>query len=85
MTNKRMKPVHSRPRLMRSNRGLSQYGGWLAASVRRLPEFDLVQHLTRRRGIKTPQHVEPDHPDDTRDEGGDDVEKTTAKWLRWLA
>ena len=49
-----MTPVHSRPRFMRSNRGLSQYGGWLAASVRRLPEFDLVQHLTRRRRSKNP-------------------------------
>ena len=44
-----MTPVHSRPRSMRSDRGLPQYGGWLAASVKRLPEFELVRHLSRRR------------------------------------
>ena len=41
-----MPPVHSRPRFMRSNRGLPQYGGWVAASVKRLPDFDLVQQLS---------------------------------------
>ena len=43
-----MPPVHKRPRFKRSNRALPQYGGWLAASVRRLPEFDLVEQLSRR-------------------------------------
>ena len=38
-----MTPVHSRPRSMRSDRGLPQYGGWLAASVKRLPEFEWMQ------------------------------------------
>ena len=44
-----MAPVHSRPRAIRSDRGLPQYGGWLAASVKRLPEFEWMQHLSRRR------------------------------------
>ena len=44
-----MPPVHSRPRSMRSDRGLPQYGGWLAASVKRLPEFEWMQRLSRRR------------------------------------
>ena len=44
-----MAPVHSRPRAIHSDRGLSQYGGWLAASVKRLPEFEWIQRLSRRR------------------------------------
>ena len=60
-----MNPVHSRPRRIRSNRGLSQWGGlypfwklmprrrqrggWLSAEVMRLPGFDLRQRLARRR------------------------------------
>ena len=60
-----MDPVHSRPRRIRSNRGLSQWGGlypfwklmprrrqrggWLSAEVMRLPGFDLRQRLARRR------------------------------------
>ena len=44
-----MSPVHSRPRAIRSDRGLPQYGGWLAASVKRLPEFELVRQLSHRR------------------------------------
>ena len=45
-----MPPVQSRPRVILSNWGLPQYGGWLVASVKRLPEFDLVQQLSRRQG-----------------------------------
>ena len=62
-----MDPVHSRPRRIRSNRGLTQWGGlypfwklmrrqrggWLSPEVMRLPGFDLRQHLARRR-YKTP-------------------------------
>ena len=44
-----MPPVHSRPRAIHSDRGLPQYGGWLAASVKRLPEFEWIQRLSRRR------------------------------------
>ena len=44
-----MAPVHSRPRAIHSDRGLPQYGGWLAASVKRLPEFEWIQRLSRRR------------------------------------
>ena len=58
-----MEPVPSRPRRIRSNRGLSQWGGlypfwklmrqqrggWLSPEVMRLPRFDLRQHLARRR------------------------------------
>ena len=58
-----MDPVHSRPRRIRSDRGLSQRGGlfpfwklmrrqrggWLSPEVMRLPEFDLRQRLVRRR------------------------------------
>ena len=60
-----MDPVHSRPRRIRSNRGLSQWGGlypfwklmprrrqrggWLSPEVMRLPGFDLRQRLARRR------------------------------------
>ena len=58
-----MDPVHSRPRRIRSNRGLTQWGGlypfwklrrgqrggWLSAEVMRLPGFDLRQRLARRR------------------------------------
>ena len=58
-----MEPVPSRPRRIRSNRGLSQWGGlypfwklmrrqrggWLSPEVMRLPGFDLRQHLARRR------------------------------------
>ena len=49
MRKKKMTPVHSRPRAMRSNRGLPQYGGWLAAGVKRLPEYQWIQQLSRRR------------------------------------
>ena len=49
MRQKKMTPVHSRPRAIRSDRGLPQYGGWLAASVKRLPEYQLIQQLSRRR------------------------------------
>ena len=42
MRKKKMPPVHSRPRSIRSDRGLPQYGGWL-------PEFELVQRLFRPR------------------------------------
>ena len=65
-----MDPVHSRPRRIRSNRGLSQWGGlypfwklmprrrqrggWLSAEVMRLPGFDLRQRLARRRRYKNP-------------------------------
>ena len=49
MRQKKMTPVHSRPRAIRSDRGLPQYGGWLAASVKRLPEFEWMQRLSRRR------------------------------------
>ena len=49
MRQKKMAPVHSRPRAMRSDRGLPQYGGWLAANVKRLPEYQLIQQLARRR------------------------------------
>ena len=59
-----MEPVHSRPRRIRSNRGLSQWGGlypfwklmrrrqrggWLSPEVMRVPGFDLRQRLGRRR------------------------------------
>ena len=58
-----MEPVHSRPRRIRSNRGLTQWGGlypfwklmrrqrggWLSPEVMRLPGFDLRQRLARRR------------------------------------
>ena len=44
-----MAPVHSRPRAIHSDRGLPQYGGWLAASVKRLPEYEWIQQLSRRR------------------------------------
>ena len=44
-----MAPVHSRPRAIRSDRGLPQYGGWLAANVKRLPEYQLIQQLSKRR------------------------------------
>ena len=44
-----MTPVHSRPRAIRSDRGLPQYGGWLAASVKRLPEYQWIQELSKRR------------------------------------
>ena len=58
-----MDPVHSRPRRIRSNRGLTQWGGlypfwklmrrqrggWLSPEVMRLPGFDLRQRLARRR------------------------------------
>ena len=56
-----MEPVHSRPRWIRSDRGLAQRGGafwklmrrqrggWLSPEVMRLPGFDLRQRLARRR------------------------------------
>ena len=58
-----MEPVHSRPRRIRSNRGLTQWGGlypfwklmrrqrggWLSPELMTLPGFDLRQHLARRR------------------------------------
>ena len=56
-----MEPVHSRPRQIRSDRGLSQWGGafwklmrrqrggWLSPEVMRVPGFDLRQRLARRR------------------------------------
>ena len=54
-----MEPVHSRPRRIRSDRGLSQWGGlfpfwklmrrqrggWLSPEVMRVPRFDLRQRL----------------------------------------
>ena len=57
-----MEPVPSRPRRIRSDRGLSQWGGlfpfwklvrrqrggWLSPEVMRLPGFDLRQRLARR-------------------------------------
>ena len=57
-----MEPVHSRPRRIRSNRGLSQWGGlcpfwklmrrqrggWLSPEVMRVPGYDLRQRLARR-------------------------------------
>ena len=55
-----MDPVHSRPRRIRSDRGLSQWGGafwklmrrqrggWLSPEVMRVPGFDLRQRLARR-------------------------------------
>ena len=63
-----MEPVHSRPRRIRSNRGLSQWGGlypfwklmrrqrggWLSPEVMRVPGFDLRQRLARRRRYKNP-------------------------------
>ena len=49
MRQKKMTPVHSRPRAMHSDQGLPQYGGWLAASVKRLPEFEWMQRLSRPR------------------------------------
>ena len=56
-----MDPVHSRPRRIRSDRGLPQWGGlypfwklrrgqrggWLSAEVMRVPGFDLRQRLAR--------------------------------------
>ena len=58
-----MEPVHSRPRRIRSDRGLPQRGGlfpfwkrmrrqrggWLSPEVMRLPGLDLRQRLARRR------------------------------------
>ena len=56
-----MELVHSRPRRIRSDRGLSQWGGafwkltrrqrggWLSPEVMRVPGFDLRQRLARRR------------------------------------
>ena len=44
-----MTPVHSRPRAIHSDRGLPQYGGWLAANVKRLPEYRLIQQSSKRR------------------------------------
>ena len=61
-----MDPVPSRPRRIRSDRGLSQWGsafrklvrrqrgGWLSSEVMRVPGFDLAQLLTRRRRYKNP-------------------------------
>ena len=64
-----MEPVHSRPRRIRSNRGLSQWGGlypfwklmrrrqrggWLSPEVMRVPGFDLRQRLDDDDAIKTP-------------------------------
>ena len=63
-----MEPVPSRPRRIRSDRGLSQWGGlfpfwklrrgqgggWLSAEVMRVPRFDLRQRLARRRRYKNP-------------------------------
>ena len=63
-----MDPVHSRPRRIRSDRGLPQRGGlfpfwklmrrqrggWLSPSVMRMPGFDLAQRLARRRRYKNP-------------------------------
>ena len=61
-----MEPVHSRPRRIRSDRGLSQWGGafwklrrgqrggWLSAKVMRVPGFDLRQRLAQRRRYKNP-------------------------------
>ena len=55
-----MEPVPSRPRRIRSDRGLSQWGGafwklvrrqrggWLSPEVMRVPGFDLRQRLARR-------------------------------------
>ena len=57
-----MDPVHSRPRRIRSDRGLPQQGGlfpfwkrtrrqrggWLSPEVMRGPGFDLRQRLARR-------------------------------------
>ena len=60
----KMDPVHSRPRRIRSDRGLPQRGGlfpfwklmrrrqrggWLSSDVMRMPGFDLAQRLSRRR------------------------------------
>ena len=50
-----MAPVHSRPRAIHSDRGLPQYGGWLAANVKRLPEYQLIQQLSKRRRRRRPQ------------------------------
>ena len=58
-----MEPVHSRPRRIRSDRGLPQRGGlfpfwklmrrqrggWLSPEVMRVPGVDLAQQLGRRR------------------------------------
>ena len=62
-----MDPVHSRPRRIRSDRGLPQRGGlfpflmrrrqrggWLSPEVMRVPGFDLAQRLARRRRYKNP-------------------------------
>ena len=61
-----MDPVPSPPRRIRSDRGLSQWGGafwklvrrqrggWLSPEVMRVPGFDLAQLLTRRRRYKNP-------------------------------
>ena len=55
-----MEPVPSRPLRIRSDRGLSQWGGafwklmrrqrggWLSPEVMRVPGFDLRQRLARR-------------------------------------
>ena len=57
-----MEPVHSRPRRIRGDRGLSQWGGlfpfwklmrrqrggWLSPELMRVPGFDLRQRLARR-------------------------------------
>ena len=59
MRKKKMPPVHSRPLAIRSNRGLPQYGGWLAASVKRLPEFELVRQLSRRRRQRGGRYKNP--------------------------
>ena len=52
---RKMAPVHSRPRAIHSDRGLPQYGGWLAANVKRLPEYQLIQQLSKRRRRRRPQ------------------------------
>ena len=63
-----MEPVHSRPRRIHSDRGLSQWGGafwklmrrqrggWLSPEVMRVPGFDLRQRLVRRR-YKNPSRL----------------------------
>ena len=60
-----MDPMPSRPRRIRSDRGLPQRGGlfpfwklmrrrggWLSPEVMRVPGFDLRQRLARRRRYK---------------------------------
>ena len=63
-----MEPVPSRPRQIRGDRGLSQWGGlypfwklmrrqrggWLSPEVMKVPGFDLRQRLARRRRYKNP-------------------------------